>query len=137
MEEKELGGSCLCGAVHYRVRGPWLRFMHCHCSRCRKATGSGHATNLFTLAENFRWTKGQSVVRRYELPTAARFTTTFCGQCGGRLPSVSRDAKTVNIPAGSLDDVPDIMPQARIYWGSRAPWSCDDTLPRYEESRPG
>ena len=94
---RTLGGSCLCGAVHYRASG----------------------------------------VRRYELPTAARFTSTFCSQCGGRLPSVSRDAKTGNIPAGSLDDVPDIMPQARIYWGSRAPWSCDDALPRYEESRPG
>ncbi len=75
MEEKELSASCLCGAVQYRVRGPWLRFMHCHCSRCRKATGTGHATNLFTNAENFRWTKGESKVHRCELPATTRFPT--------------------------------------------------------------
>ena len=134
MEEQELSGSCLCGAVHFRVRGPWLRFMHCHCSRCRKATGTGHASNLFTRPEHFHWTKGESEVRRYELPTAARFTNTFCSICGSRLPSVSRDGKSVNVPAGSLDDIPDAMPQARIYFGSRMPWSCVDAIPQYEES---
>lgn len=136
MQDKELEGSCLCGAVHYRVRGPWLRFMHCHCSRCRKVTGTGHASNLFTLSENFRWMQGEADTRRYELPISARFTTTFCTHCGGRLPSVSRDGKTVNIPAGSLDDVPEAMPQARIFWGSRMPWSCNDALPKHEESAP-
>lgn len=137
MEEKELSGSCLCGAVHYRVRGPWLRFMHCHCSRCRKSTGTGHASNIFTNAENFRWVQGEDKARRYELPTAARFTNTFCSLCGGRLPSVSRDGKTVNVPAGSLDEVPEATPQARIYWGSRMPWSCEDGLPRFEGTLTG
>ena len=133
MEDTELSGSCLCGTVHYRVSGPWLRFVHCHCSRCRKATGSAHATNLFAHADNFQWTEGESEVHRYEPPTAARFSTSFCNKCGGRVPSVSRDAKTVNIPAGSLDEAPDIQPQARIFWGSRAPWSCDgDALARFE-----
>ncbi len=136
MADKELDGSCLCGAVHYRARGPWLRFMHCHCSRCRKVTGTGHASNLFTQAENFRWTQGEGNVRRYELPTAARFTTCFCNTCGGRLPSVSRDGKTVNIPAGSLDGEPGIKPQARIYWGSRVSWSCEDAIARHEASVP-
>ncbi len=27
------------------------------------------------------------------------------------------------IPAGSLDGVPEAMPQIRIFWDSRAPWS--------------
>ena len=137
MEEKELSGSCLCGAVHYRVRGPWLRFMHCHCSRCRKATGTGHASNIFTNSENFRWVQGEDQARRYELPTAARFTNTFCSLCGSRLPSVSRDGKTVNVPAGSLDEVPAATPQARIYWGSRMPWSCADELPKFEGTLTG
>jgi len=137
MDEKELSGSCLCGAVHYRVRGPWLRFIHCHCMRCRKATGSAHATNLYVQADQFRWTEGEAVVRRYDLPTAERFSTSFCSKCGSRVPSLSRDAATVSIPAGSLDESPDIMPQAQIYWGSRAPWSCDAAAPpKFEAGRP-
>ena len=137
MDERELSGSCLCGTVHYRVCGPWLRFAHCHCSRCRKATGSAHATNLFAQADHFRWTAGESEVRRYDLPTAARFCTSFCSKCGSRVPSLARDGKTIIIPAGSLDEAPEIRPQARIYWGSRVTWSCDgDDLPRFETALP-
>jgi hypothetical protein len=43
----------------------------------------------------------------------------------------------VMIPAGSLDDEPPIRPQARIFTGSRADWSCGgDGLPAYPEYAP-
>jgi hypothetical protein len=41
MSEQTLSGSCLCGALHYSLTGEPVRFMHCHCSRCRKASGTG------------------------------------------------------------------------------------------------
>ena len=47
MTQTTLSGSCLCGAVRYEATGEPKRFVHCHCSRCRKATGTGHASNLF------------------------------------------------------------------------------------------
>ena len=47
MTQATLTGSCLCGAVKYAATGVATRFLHCHCSRCRKATGTGHASNLF------------------------------------------------------------------------------------------
>lgn len=47
MTQATLTGSCLCGAVKYEATGVATRFLHCHCSRCRKATGTGHASNLF------------------------------------------------------------------------------------------
>jgi len=34
-------GSCLCGVVAFEVEGPFDLFLNCHCSRCRKATGTG------------------------------------------------------------------------------------------------
>lgn len=33
-------GSCLCGDVRFEVRMPAAWFQCCHCSRCRKKTGS-------------------------------------------------------------------------------------------------
>ena len=42
-------GKCLCGNVRYRITGPILNFQYCHCSRCRKFTGSAHAANVFTV----------------------------------------------------------------------------------------
>jgi hypothetical protein len=134
MEKEILGGSCLCGAVKYEVEAPFLRFAHCHCTRCCKATGTGHATNLYVVPAQFRWTAGQDFTVRFDLPTARSFATTFCRHCGSPLPHHTRSGREVVIPAGTLDDVPDLRPQARIFWSSRMHWSCpDDDMPAYGE----
>ena len=124
MSEQSLGGSCLCGAVRYTATGEARRFYHCHCSRCRKASGTGHASNLF-LQGTLSWDSGEEQVQTFKLPEAERFTNTFCKTCGGRLPRFIEAAGMVFIPAGSLDQEPAISPQARIFVGSRANWSCE------------
>ncbi|MGH7898890.1 MAG: GFA family protein [Candidatus Binatia bacterium] len=136
MAENVLSGSCLCGAVTYEVRPPFLRFAHCHCRRCRKATGSGHASNLYVAPTSFRWTSGAEAAVRFDLPAARSFATTFCKSCGSPLPHHTRSGREVVVPAGSLDGVPDIAPQARIFWESRAGWTCGDRLPRFAEYPP-
>ena len=133
MSEIRIDGGCLCGAVRYQVSGEPQRFYHCHCKRCRKATGTGHASNLFLQPGKLEWLAGEEHIRAFKVPEAQRFTNTFCTDCGSRLPRQNADA--VSIPAGSLDDTPPIMPQARIYIGSRASWSCSgDGLPIYDEA---
>ena len=119
-------GSCLCGAVKYEVAGEAKRFYHCHCSRCRKATGTGHASNLFVQPGALRWLTGEEHIRTFKVPEAKRFTNQFCVICGGRLPRQPKDSDTVLIPAGSLDGDAPIRPQARIFADSRASWSCSD-----------
>jgi len=124
MTQQTLTGSCLCGALHYTVTGEFARFMHCHCSRCRKSTGTGHATNLFLKGTGITWTGDTGMIKAYKIPEAERFTRTFCSQCGGPLPAEIRSMDLVFIPAGTLDDEPDFKPQARIFYESRASWSC-------------
>jgi len=128
-----LSGGCLCGAVRYEVAGDAVRFYHCHCERCRRATGTGHASNLFVKG-TLSWRAGEHLIKSYKLPEAERFTNTFCIQCGGRVPRFIETMGVVFIPAGSLDDVPEMTPQARIFAGSRTNWSCDGTeLPTFVE----
>ncbi|RPH66319.1 MAG: aldehyde-activating protein, partial [Hyphomicrobiales bacterium] len=43
-------GSCLCGDVRFEIAGDFEKFYLCHCSRCRKDTGSAHGANLFASA---------------------------------------------------------------------------------------
>jgi hypothetical protein len=135
MESKTLTGSCLCRSVRYTAQGEPQRAFHCHCSRCRKATGTGHASNLF-LSGTLTWNAGEALVRQYKVPEAQRFANAFCSECGGRVPRVAAATGMVMIPMGSLDDDPGLAPQARIFQGSRASWSCDgqsipgfDTMP--------
>ncbi len=137
MTQTTLKGSCLCGAVKYEVSGEARRFYHCHCSRCRKATGTGHASNLFLQPGTLKWISGDDQIRAFKVPEAQRFTNTFCGLCGSRVPRQMKGTDSVMIPAGSLDVEAPIAPQARIFGGSRARWSCaDDSVPVYEEYAP-
>lgn len=137
MSTSTLKGSCLCGAVRYEVTGEPKRFYHCHCSRCRKATGTGHASNMFLQPAALKWLCGEERVLAFKVPEAKRFTNTFCATCGGRLPRQAKDSDVVMVPAGSLDDAAPIRPQAIIFSDSRASWSCsDDELPAYPELPP-
>ena len=137
MSQIILMGRCLCGAVKYEVAGEAKRFYHCHCSRCRRATGTGHASNLFLQPAALKWLSGQEHVRTFKVPEAQRFTNQFCEICGGRLPRQPQHTDTVLIPAGSLDDEAPIRPESRIFTGSRASWSCSgDALPVHEGAPP-
>ena len=137
MAKTTLKGSCLCGAVKYEVSGEPTRFYHCHCSRCRKATGTGHASNLFLQPGTLTWLSGEEQIRAFKVPEAKRFTNHFCATCGSRLPRQIKDTDVVMIPSGSLDDDAPIKPQARVFAGSSASWSCTgDALPVYSEYAP-
>jgi hypothetical protein len=138
MADEVLRGSCLCGAVTYEIRAPFLRFAHCHCSRCRKATGSAHASNVYVAPAQFTWTAGRVETVRFDLPSARSFATTFCRQCGAPLPHHTRSGREVVVPAGSLDQEPQLRPQAHIFWDSRPGWSCTEgDLPRHRENVEG
>lgn len=137
MTQITLKGGCLCGAVRYEASGEARRFFHCHCSRCRKASGTGHSSNLFLQPGTLEWASGEEQIRAFKVPEAKRFTNTFCASCGGRLPRQAPGTDIVMIPAGSLDDEAPILPQARIFHGSSAKWSCSgDGLPAYPEYAP-
>jgi hypothetical protein len=134
MEESAVKGSCLCGEVAYEIVPPFLFFQYCHCSRCRKSSGSLHGANLFMKRDQFRWTRGEAVVKRYELPGAQYFCTGFCPICGSPMPWVSRNGKYVLVPAGTLDDDPGVTPQRSIFWESRAPWYVEvGSLPTFAD----
>jgi hypothetical protein len=138
MTKPTFRGSCLCGSVQYEISGEPKKFYHCHCSRCRKATGTGHASNMMIKPGSIKWTRGEELIRYYKVPEAKRFTNCFCANCGGRLPRYVKETDMIIIPAGSLDSDPVIRPGARIFWGSRADWSCGgDGLPVQPEYPPG
>lgn len=137
MSKSDVTGSCLCRKVGYAIKGNLGIFQYCHCSRCRKFTGSAFASNLLVLPDDFRWTKGAALVGRYEVAEARHFATSFCKNCGSSLPWLSKSGKAVIVPAGTLDDDPDIRPVQNIYVGSGADWyQAPGSLPQYEELPP-
>jgi len=129
-------GACLCGGTRYQITGEIRGFQYCHCSRCRRFTGSAHAANIFVSPDNFEWTVGEEAVGTFLLDGEPPFPTAFCKTCGSSMPSMSSSGRFWVIPAGTLASDPGIRPARNIFWGSRAPWfeptselPCHDELP--------
>jgi hypothetical protein len=129
-------GSCLCGAVRFEFTTP-AAFRYCHCSRCRKATGSAHAANLFVPSAQFAWRTGEDRVKRFDLPGARRFSVWFCSVCGTRVPHRIRERDDYLVPAGIVDSALSVRPQENIFWASKAEWCVGpDALTTHDEYPP-
>jgi len=130
----DLKGSCLCGEVSYHVTGVCDKFFYCHCQRCRKATGSAHASNLLFKYDKAEWLTGEKLLKSYKVPDANSFSNIFCGNCGSRMPRIDKEKQFVVVPAGGLDSEPGMKPIARIFENSRAEWSkASDGMICFEE----
>lgn len=127
-------GGCLCGAIRFemaRFVGP---FELCHCSRCRKASGSAFAAMIGVKVEDFSWISGRAEIRRYEAPVLEHppgFRTAFCGRCGSPMPVFERGDDWFEIAAGVLDDDPGLRPERHIYVECGSAWyESSDDLPQ-------
>lgn len=134
MNEDMITGSCLCGSVRFVARPPFSAFRYCHCTRCRKATGSAHAANLLVPETQFEWRKGEASIKRFDLPDTQRFSVWFCSECGSRVPHKVRTRDDFLVPAGLLDADPGMRPQNNIFWDSKANWYVEpQQMPRFRE----
>jgi hypothetical protein len=80
------------------------------------------ATNIAVPIDQFRWTQGEELIARYDLPEAKSFARQICTRCNCPVPHASRDRQRVIVPAGTLDDEPATKPIAHGHWASRVSW---------------
>ncbi|WP_459924585.1 GFA family protein [Desulfatiferula olefinivorans] len=117
-------GSCLCGEVTFEIEGDFDHFYLCHCSRCRKDTGSAHGANLFSSTATLKWLSGVDKVANFTLPST-QHSKSFCSICGSALPNIQLGGALLVVPAGSLDCDIHIRPTAHIFISSKANWDND------------
>ncbi len=126
-------GSCLCKSVVFEIDGEFEDFYLCHCSRCRKDTGSAHASNLFSSSAKLTWISGEDIVKTYRVE-GSEHSKSFCPKCGSALPTLQMDGALLVVPAGSLDTDPQISPKGHIFIESRASWDNNlENIPKYPE----
>jgi hypothetical protein len=123
-------GACLCGRVEYEVEDPQT-LAYCHCSRCQRWTGSSLA-GVIVPKENFRFTKGEDLVTRYESEFAPR---NFCSNCGS---SIYDDlGANYFVAAGLMRDL-DLTPSFHMQVAYKASWhDIGGDAPQYAEMPPG
>lgn len=114
-------GDCNCGAVKYETEGDLWGVFVCHCSICRRSTGSNGIAVVLVPKENFRWIQGEEHIARWNKPDT-HWQTWFCRICGSRVPG-ENDPKRMFVPAGSITRGGDALTVIHHIWvGSKAAW---------------
>ena len=131
-------GGCLCRGVRFdiaRVVGP---FELCHCTRCRKVTGSAFAAQVGVRREDFRLVGGRDLITSYDAPILDRppaYRTSFCRRCGSPVPNPDPECAWFELPAGLLDDDLPLRPDKHILIEHKAPWfEITDRLPQFDSA---
>ncbi|HDZ45593.1 hypothetical protein LCGC14_0097060 [marine sediment metagenome] len=114
-------GECLCGGVAFEIEGELPNLYQCHCSLCRKATGSAANAATFVDEQSFRWMSGQSNIRSFQKPTGYR--SDFCSVCGSPVPNKLRDTDLIWVPAGLLDGATFSQISVHLHLSSAATWT--------------
>ena len=123
MAEHNATGGCLCGSVRYEVTGPLRPVVACHCTKCRRSSGSFVHATAARLAD-FRLTEEKGLAWYRSSPGAQR------GFCDG--------AAVISIMAGSIDGKTGLDLVRHIYAGDKGDYySLEDSLPTQDDGAHG
>lgn len=116
-----LSGGCNCGAVQFEIRVAVSDVYVCHCSICRRFSGSNGLAVVVVPNEQFRWTQGSDRVACWDKP-GHDWQANFCSTCGSALPGAN-DPERMFVPAGAIVEGGDALRVVHHIWvDSRAPW---------------
>ena len=114
-------GECNCGAVAFQVDGELAGIYMCHCSICRRFTGSNGIAVVLADKSAFRWLRGEDHIVAWSKPHSD-WHGWFCRTCGSPLPG-ENDPKRVFLPAGLIMQGAEGLKVIHHFWvDSRAPW---------------
>lgn len=104
-------GSCLCGAVQYRLKGKARSVVACHCTQCRKSSGHYVAATQ-TLVDDLEIT-GFSNITWFQ--SSASATRGFCKNCGSQLFWTETASRFMSVMAGTIDGDTGLVMDRQIF----------------------
>ena len=117
----EVKGSCNCRAVQFDVVTQISDVYVCHCSICRKSTGSGGIAVSIVKNDDFSWEEGEEFIVTWQKPNHD-WQSNFCKKCGSPLPG-KNDEKTIYIPVDLLDSGNDnLVVRHHLFVASKGSW---------------
>jgi hypothetical protein len=115
------------------VLDEFLYAANCHCSNCRRTTGSAFKPFAGIERGKLAVVRGEANLLTYG-DGSGPDADLHCKTCGSLLYSVVQAGARVHVALGTLVDGPSIRPTKHIFVGSKAPWfTITDDLPQYEE----
>ena len=116
-------GGCNCGAIRYRIEGAPLGVAACHCTRCRRQSGSAYSVNLLVRPAEMTIEGQLSVFEDKDTTSGSSVYREFCGTCGSPIRSVlGANPSVVAVKAGTLDDPDPFAPALHVFTRSKIGW---------------
>jgi hypothetical protein len=130
-------GRCLCTGVRFEIREPLGLMTYCHCTRCRRRTGTAASVQVRIAPGSLHFVRGEELVKCWQPPDDG-FAKCFCSECGSQLFSRNPDGTFWSVRMGALDEDPGLRPAHRAFVAYAATWEPipDDGVPRYPERAP-
>ncbi len=130
-------GECNCGAVAFEISADLSGVFVCHCSICRRSTGSNGIAVVVIDNNAFRWIRGEELITSWKKPDAD-WQTWFCRICGSPVPGIN-DESRMFVPAGLISDGGESLTVIHHVWvDSKAVWDeIGDSGQRYREAFEG
>lgn len=125
-------GHCHCEAIRFEIDGEPSDVSFCHCSLCRKLSGSAFTAYFEVSQAALRIEDSDGTLEQYAV--TAKLTNAFCRRCGTPLFTSHADYPDFVYPCiTALDDDTGIVPEYHQFVGSKAPWHrIADDLPQYQ-----
>ena len=119
-----LTGGCQCGGVRYEVSAEKPYRTHvCHCTDCRKQSGSAFSVTWIIPKDSFRLTQGALKVITSEAQSGRAKRGAFCPDCGSRIYNeIDLRPGLLSIKPGTLDDASGLAPTRHVWVQSKLPW---------------
>lgn len=127
-----LHGKCSCGATSFAIDALPRDIHYCHCSQCRRATGSAFAVIAWCDNAKISWFGEAPAENR----SSSKATRGFCGSCGSPLFMKYDEADETGFYVGAFNEPHVFTPTHHCGAESRLVW-CDiaATLPSEECER--
>lgn len=129
-------GGCNCGAIRYRIDGEPVAVAACHCTRCRRQSGSSHSVNLIVSIDAMALQGTLTTFEDRDTTSGSPVYREFCGTCGSPIRSrLGANPAIAAVKAGTLDAPDAYAPTVHVFTRSKLDWvAIPDDLPRFESN---
>lgn len=113
-------GQCLCGNIEFtcKLDDSKIKIYQCHCSLCKKQSGSSSNSATIIRSEDFCWITAKGI-ESWQKETG--FSAHFCDNCGSSVPNIFAD-KYYWIPVGLLDIKTEVEVVANFCVNTKSSW---------------
>ena len=136
-------GGCNCGSVRFELEDHPLFISACHCSTCRRRTGSDYGLSVVTDGSNVKEYSGETKTHIRTGDSGNEVHYEFCPNCGTTVRwHIMLIPGRQAFAAGAFDDMNWMAIHGQMYTKESAPWGplkCDISRegPYDDEARSG